>query len=103
MSWDLPKVLATLFHFPAALEVSTYQTVGFGTLRGRLQCLQFCLYLFGGFNEIWSSLKSWKLLKEEFGGARRDRTADLDTASVALSQLSYSPTSATDIAEGRRY
>ena len=26
------------------------------------------------------------------GGARRDRTADLNTASVALSQLSYSPT-----------
>ena len=26
-----------------------------------------------------------------FGGARRDRTADLNTASVALSQLSYSP------------
>ena len=28
-----------------------------------------------------------------FGGARRDRTADLNTASVALSQLSYSPKS----------
>ena len=27
----------------------------------------------------------------DFGGARRDRTADLNTASVALSQLSYSP------------
>jgi hypothetical protein len=26
------------------------------------------------------------------GGARRDRTADLNTASVALSQLSYGPT-----------
>ena len=26
-----------------------------------------------------------------FGGARRDRTADLNTASVALSQLSYGP------------
>ena len=26
-----------------------------------------------------------------FGGAKRDRTADLNTASVALSQLSYSP------------
>ncbi len=25
------------------------------------------------------------------GGAKRDRTADLNTASVALSQLSYSP------------
>ncbi len=25
------------------------------------------------------------------GGARRDRTADLNTASVALSQLSYGP------------
>ena len=29
--------------------------------------------------------------KEKFGGAKRDRTADLNTASVALSQLSYSP------------
>ena len=28
----------------------------------------------------------------EFGGARRDRTVDLNTASVALSQLSYDPT-----------
>lgn len=28
-----------------------------------------------------------------FGGAKRDRTADLNTASVALSQLSYSPSS----------
>ena len=27
----------------------------------------------------------------KFGGARRDRTADLNTASVALSQLSYGP------------
>ncbi len=26
-----------------------------------------------------------------FGGAKRDRTADLNTASVALSQLSYGP------------
>ena len=26
------------------------------------------------------------------GGARRDRTADLNTASVALSRLSYGPT-----------
>ena len=30
-------------------------------------------------------------LPEVFGGARRDRTADLNTASVALSQLSYGP------------
>ena len=28
----------------------------------------------------------------DFGGAKRDRTADLLTASQALSQLSYSPT-----------
>ena len=28
---------------------------------------------------------------QKLGGARRDRTADLYTASVALSQLSYSP------------
>ena len=27
----------------------------------------------------------------EIGGARRDRTADLNTASVALSELSYGP------------
>jgi hypothetical protein len=27
----------------------------------------------------------------KIGGAKRDRTADLNTASVALSQLSYSP------------
>lgn len=27
----------------------------------------------------------------EFGGAEEDRTPDLNTASVALSQLSYSP------------
>lgn len=27
----------------------------------------------------------------KIGGARRDRTADLNTASVALSQLSYGP------------
>lgn len=27
----------------------------------------------------------------ESGGARRDRTADINTASVALSQLSYGP------------
>lgn len=30
--------------------------------------------------------------KRENGGADRDRTDDLNTASVALSQLSYSPT-----------
>ncbi len=29
--------------------------------------------------------------QNEFGGARRDRTADLYNAIVALSQLSYSP------------
>ena len=34
-----------------------------------------------------------KMFKKLFvGGAKRDRTADLNTASVALSQLSYSPT-----------
>jgi hypothetical protein len=31
------------------------------------------------------------ILPFEIGGAKRDRTADLNTASVALSQLSYSP------------
>lgn len=30
-------------------------------------------------------------LREKFGGPNRDRTCDLDTASVALSQLSYGP------------
>ena len=35
-----------------------------------------------------------------YGGARRDRTADLNTASVALSQLSYSPTSVLDERRG---
>ena len=32
-----------------------------------------------------------KFIGQISGGARRDRTADLNTASVALSQLSYSP------------
>ena len=36
----------------------------------------------------------------DIGGARRDRTADLNTASVALSQLSYSPTSGPDERRG---
>jgi hypothetical protein len=31
------------------------------------------------------------IVKRGTGGARRDRTADLNTASVALSQLSYGP------------
>jgi hypothetical protein len=31
------------------------------------------------------------LFTSKTGGARRDRTADLNTASVALSQLSYGP------------
>lgn len=33
----------------------------------------------------------------KIGGAKRDRTADLNTASVALSQLSYGPSSRTRI------
>src|SRR5690625_4828926 len=33
----------------------------------------------------------WPLDDGDTGGARRDRTADLNTASVALSQLSYGP------------
>ena len=37
-------------------------------------------------------LKALKTLRR-IGGAKRDRTADLYTASVALSQLSYSPKS----------
>ena len=31
------------------------------------------------------------LIPIKIGGAKRDRTADLNTASVALSQLSYGP------------
>tara|TARA_B100001109_G_scaffold250961_1_gene244796 strand:- start:405 stop:611 length:207 start_codon:yes stop_codon:yes gene_type:complete len=39
-----------------------------------------------------------QILKElKNGGARRDRTADLNTASVALSQLSYSPVSMIEL------
>ena len=37
-----------------------------------------------------------ELLIACLGGARRDRTADLNTASVALSQLSYSPNISLD-------
>ena len=33
-----------------------------------------------------------KVFEFLYGGARRDRTDDLNTASVALSQLSYGPT-----------
>ena len=33
---------------------------------------------------------------KEFGGAKRDRTADLLHAMQALSQLSYSPTDVAD-------
>ncbi len=41
----------------------------------------------------WASRRWGHILKLKnlFGGARRDRTADLNTASVALSQLSYGP------------
>ena len=35
--------------------------------------------------------------KGKIGGAKRDRTADLNTASVALSQLSYSPVVAPNL------
>ena len=41
-----------------------------------------------------------KFNNQIYGGARRDRTADLNTASVALSQLSYSPTSGLDERRG---
>ncbi len=33
----------------------------------------------------------------EFGGAKEDRTPDLYNAIVALSQLSYGPTSSSDL------
>ena len=36
------------------------------------------------------------ILKEVDGGAERDRTADLDIANVALSQLSYGPASTNE-------
>ena len=35
----------------------------------------------------------YAIAMDKFGGARQDRTADLVTASHALSQLSYSPNS----------
>jgi hypothetical protein len=35
---------------------------------------------------------AWEEMEENFGGAERDRTADLLVANEALSQLSYSPT-----------
>ena len=38
-----------------------------------------------------------KFNNQIYGGARRDRTADLNTASVALSQLSYSPVSMIEL------
>ncbi len=38
------------------------------------------------------------------GGAKRDRTADLHTASVALSQLSYGPRASGQVTRcGREY
>ena len=40
------------------------------------------------WNNFSETAKDW-----EFGGAKRDRTADLLHAMQALSQLSYSPTS----------
>ncbi len=39
------------------------------------------------------ALKAWLSGPDNFGGAKRDRTADLLHAMQALSQLSYSPTS----------
>ena len=46
----------------------------------------------GQKRENSSLSESYIDLKWKFGGARRDRTADLLTASQTLSQLSYSPT-----------
>ena len=40
--------------------------------------------------ESWAT-RRWGQNLFLLGGARRDRTADLNTASVALSQLSYGP------------
>ena len=43
---------------------------------------------------MWRAIKYPRFVRNAglvFGGAKRDRTADLNTASVALSQLSYSP------------
>ena len=39
----------------------------------------------------------------QYGGAKRDRTADLHTASVALSQLSYGPNPSTLFCEGAAF
>ncbi len=42
-------------------------------------------------NHYISQIKTTPEGVVKFGGARRDRTVDLNTASVALSQLSYGP------------
>ena len=45
----------------------------------------------------YKSESSKSLYHQKIGGAKRDRTADLNTASVALSQLSYGPSTAAYI------
>ncbi len=49
----------------------------------------------------WSIILTLKYRQKvgRFGGARRDRTADLLHAMQALSQLSYSPTQGTNLRE----
>jgi hypothetical protein len=39
----------------------------------------------------YKKTEGWQASLEDNGGARRDRTADLYNAIVALSQLSYGP------------
>jgi hypothetical protein len=39
----------------------------------------------------YKKTEDWRASLEDNGGARRDRTADLYNAIVALSQLSYGP------------
>ena len=47
--------------------------------------------LFHVFETYYLKFRQTAQVLDFIGGARRDRTADLNTASVALSQLSYGP------------
>ena len=60
-------------------------------LKGRQACRPFAMK-FGPFHETMNQKKNGNLCcRSFFGGDKRDRTADLLTASQALSQLSYTP------------
>ena len=59
---------------------------------------------FPSLSPVISVAKQLSSTKLASGGARRDRTVDLYTASVALSQLSYSPAvSLVTVEEGVMY